>query len=57
MAAEEGKIDFVKFLLEKKANTKIMNNANKAASDLAKEKGNKEIAQLIDPNGGSCQII
>lgn len=56
MSAEEGKVDFVKWLMEHNCDTTIKNGAGKLAVELSKDKGNKEICQIIDPTGGSCVI-
>lgn len=47
LAAQQGNIDLIILLLENGANVEIRNDFGKTASDLASEKGFKEIAEIL----------
>lgn len=62
MAADGGKIDFVKWLISAGCDPTIVDNpeSKKTAYDMAKAKGHKEIAALLQPpgaGGGCCSVM
>jgi hypothetical protein len=58
MAAENGRRPFVDWLLTKPGiPVEDKDNDGKTAADLAKDKGHKEIADVLSPPKGGCCVV
>jgi hypothetical protein len=60
MAAENGKLEFVQWLLEKdsvKLASHDKDSEGKSPADLARDKKHLDIAELLDPKAKGCCVI